>query len=230
MIYEWYRGSDLTGEIPKRYNFLQRGAGKLFTPEQRVKAIEELVRQEREPNYKALFLYELAIALEKAERQEEVSETLWQAFSTFDLIGASFPQVADTYAQVSWLLAEEWIKKGEPMEELERYAPAMLGALVWWDRSYLTAWDLPSCWYGLGRFFLLHAERYQDRTFGECALLCGLRLHREFTEHPKWLLFLCECYWFLGDKGHYEKVLAMLRETDWDREYLPRAEQIGLSG
>jgi tetratricopeptide (TPR) repeat protein len=230
VIFEWYRGSDVTGEIPKRYTFLQRGPGKLFTPEQRVKAFDELVRQERDPNYKALFLYELAIALEEAEREEEVSEKLWQAFRTFDLIGASFPHVADNYAQVSWLLAEEWVKKGEPTEELERYAPAMLGALVWWDRSYLAAWDLASCWYGLGRFFLLYAERYEDRTFAEFALLCGLRLHREFTEHPKWLFFLSECYSYLGDRDRCEKVLAMLRETDWEGEYLPRAERLGLPG
>jgi hypothetical protein len=228
VIFEWYRGSDSSGEIPKRYAFLRQDPYKLFSPEKRVEALLELCRLEQDANYKALFLYELAMALGKLDRDEEMSAKLWEAFETFDLLGASFPHVAEAYAQVAWLLAMEWLERGEPMEELERYVPAMFAALVWWDRASIKRWDLMGCWYGLGRFFLVSAQKHADRTFGELALLCALRLHREATEDPKALLFLFECYLFLEDRRRCEKVLAMLREVDTEREYLPQAEAMGM--
>ena len=96
MIFEWYSGSDESGEIPRALALMDREFGGL-TAEERLRRLRSLLTRERDPNWRGYLRFRIALELKELKNTKDAQATLREAIREFDPMAGNIRDVMPQY-------------------------------------------------------------------------------------------------------------------------------------
>ncbi|OYV98837.1 MAG: hypothetical protein B7X11_05805, partial [Acidobacteria bacterium 37-65-4] len=96
MIFEWYSGSDRSGEIPRAIADLDRQFDHLSI-EERLERLQGLLGLEEDPNWRGYLRFRIALDMEAADRSEGARAALSDAIREFDPLAGNIRDVMPQY-------------------------------------------------------------------------------------------------------------------------------------
>jgi len=229
VIYDWYRGSDATGAIARKFVELSAHTEKIPDLEQLLPEFEALVAQERDPNMRGFFLWYVAAALYAREKKMAALDYYQRAYREFDILEASFPSIAQFYLATCRECSGDWSEDiGHDDRGIPEAALMELAVLLWGASSSLSPVNRAAGLGILAVFFIRKAEDWRSLPLCELARVADSRGHRCQTEDPASLWGLFEANYYLGCAKECQRIAEMLDQVDYEGQFRQWVQRWGL--
>lgn len=221
MIYEWYTGSDKTGEVPRATAELDRDFDQIPI-EERLERLGALLKRERDPNWRGYFRFRIALDLKAAERTDEARAALFDAVRDFDPLAGNIRDVMPQYTgALHWLIMDHlWLDSDKEM--IAEYATIVV--------ANLSESMLPAAGISLTLNYLASALNRIGYEQGlplcfRLALGLAVRAHHAEPEDPGNLEVLIYCYFNVGDAAHCRVAYEMFTKVGPPEEARSRVDE-----
>lgn len=221
MIYQWYTGSDSSREIPRRLTRLERD-GSATSSDDRLATLRDLLRIEKDPNWRGYLLSRIGSELVAADHRKEGFAALLEAESEFDPL---LPTMCDLVAErcdVLFGLIVGYYFENDDFGKTATLATTIIADLA---DSRLTGPDRAAVHFYQGFAFEMLAKRHSLDCLNSVALASYLKWHRLNSEEPACLEHLAYSYLQAGDMERSGIAAKMCLEVEPPAEIRDRVER-----
>lgn len=231
MIFEWYSGSDTSGEIPSR---VARFEAKRMVPppDEEVAFYSDLLQIETDPNWQAAWLTRLAIAQISGDNETAAAAAFEKALGLFDPLAGNFKDVGREYCDALYGLT-----RYHPCSQEDNWEPIVrwgFALLCNYQNGDLLSWQLTSGLRSLALALIVVGRKMDNRLLNEMAVSAAIAAHHRDPDEPIDLEDIAVASAFLGNVRQCEEALAAYLTVATDesdrrrvcavvRQYLPGA-------
>lgn len=205
MIFEWYTGSDATGEVRRALSDLA-SRGKAIRPRQQFDALQRVLAIEQETNWRGYILWRLASAYNADRQHDKAVPAFLDAERAFDPLLSTIRDVMDAYCDTLYSLILGYYGEREDFAAVARVG---MSFVVNAEKAEATSFEKASVLSHLGYAFERLAGQQSNSAFQALALGCYLRWHHLEPDEPRCLEHLMYTYFDIGDPGRSRAVATM---------------------
>ncbi len=220
MIFEWYSGSDRTGEIPREIAQLDRQLDDLSIDE-RLRRFKRLLPLEEDPNWRGYLRFRIAVDLKAAERTEDARAALSDAIREFEPLAGTIRDVMPQYVgALQWMILDH-LNLDTDAEAIADYASIVA--------ANMSEGSLPTPGQSLTLSYLagaLNRMGHQRRLslFYKLALNFAIRAHHVEPDDPFFLEELVYSYFNVRDVEHCRLAYEMFNKVGPPQEQKTRVD------
>lgn len=221
MIYEWYTGSDHSGEIPRALADLDRRFVELPVGE-RLKRLQDLLDRETDANWRGYLRFRIALDLKAAEQMEEARAALSAAITEFDPLAANIKDVMPQYTGAyHWLILDHlWLDSDA--ETIADYAAVVVANL---EESLLGPPGISLTFrYLAGALNRIGHDHHLPLLY-RLALNFSIRAHHAEPDEPIHLEQLVYGYFNVRDPQHCQLAYDMFKKVGPPEEIQQRVTE-----
>lgn len=205
MIFEWYSGSDKSGEIPMQVaGFEARRT--VPPPDETVTFYRGILGLETDPNWRAAWLTRLAIAQISGDNEAAALAAFEEALRLFDPLAGSFKDVGREYCDAMYGLTRYHpCSQDGDSEPIARWGFALLCN---YQRGDLLSWQLTSGLSSLALALITIGRHSNSALLLEMGLAAATAAHHRDPDEPIELENIVVANAFLGNVSQCERALA----------------------
>jgi tetratricopeptide (TPR) repeat protein len=221
MIYQWYSGSDSSKEVPRRLTKLDRGAA-AASLDDTLATLRDLLRIEKDPNWRGYLLSRMGSELLSAHRREEGIAMLLEAETQFDPLLPTICDLVAEYCDALFSLIVGHYSEKDDFAKVAALATAIVADL---PDSKLSSPDRAAIYFYQGFAFEMLAKHHSLGCLNSVALASYLKWHRLNPEEPACLEHLTYSYFKVGDMERAGIAARMCLEVEPGGEIRERVEK-----
>lgn len=198
MIFEWYSGSDRSGEIPRAIAELDRQFHDLAI-EERLQRLRDLLGREEDPNWRGYLRFRIALDMEAADRSEEARAALSDAIREFDPLAGNIRDVMPQYTGSVYRMILNHLRLDTDAETIAEYGSILAANM---SESLLDSLGVSLSYGYLARALNCVGHEHKLPVCYRLALNFSIRAHHAEPDDPLFLEQLIYSYFNLKDREH----------------------------
>lgn len=221
MIYEWYSGSDRSGQVPEAIAEIDRVFEELGV-EERLKRLAGILDRERDPNWRGCLRFRTAMNLKLAGRHDEAGAEFFRAIEEFDPLGGNIRDVMPQYTESLLRLIVDHLQLDTDAEVIAEYGSIIAANM---NESMLDSLGTSLTWsYLSGALNRIGHERKLPICY-RLALNFAIRAHHEEPDDPIFLEQLIYCYFNVRDREHCRLAYQMFGKVGPPKDLKSRVDE-----
>jgi tetratricopeptide (TPR) repeat protein len=221
VIYEWYSGSDRSGEVPRALADLDRRFDQLSVDE-RLACLQGLLSRENDPNWCGFLRFRIALDLKAAERIEEARAALEAAMKEFDPVAGNIRDVMPQYTGCAHRMILDHLQLDTDAEAIAEYRTILAANM---SESLLDSFGVALSYGYLARALGRIGHEHNLPLCYRLALIFAERAHHAEPDDPIFLETLIYCYFNVRDTQHCRVAYEMFRRVEPPEELRRRVSK-----
>lgn len=209
MIYEWYSGSDRSGEVPKAIADLDRRFHDLSV-EKRLARLQTLLAHEDDRNWRGYLRFRIALDLKTAGRVEDAQAALSAAIKEFDPLAANIRDVMPQYAGAFHRMILDHLWLDRDAEIIAEYGSVLAANM---SESMLDSFAIATSYGYLARALNRVGHEHGLALCYRLALHFAIKAHHAEPDDPIFLETLIYCYFNVRDPEQCRIAYEMLSKV-----------------
>jgi hypothetical protein len=209
MIYEWYSGSDRSGEVPRALADLDRRFHELSIGE-RLDRLRTLLEREEDANWRGYLRFRIALDLKVAERTEEAREALSDAVKEFDALAGNIRDVMPQYTGSLHRMILDHLSLDTDAETIAEYGSILAANM---SESLLDSFGVSLSYGYLARALIRIGHQHKLSLCYRLALTFAIRAHHAEPDDPIFLETLLYCYFNVRDAERCRLAYDMFKKV-----------------